>query len=394
MDKLYSMFKTYKKLLNIKIPKNLEPIIQDQIEKTLLRAINGLEIAIKKDIKPSVQANKKLLYQEKYLTLYHYFPQKEKTYNVPIILIPPLMTTTDIFDLIPEHSLANTLTENGFNVYLVDFGKPERIDSHLKIDDYILNFIYRAVHMTKKHCDAKQVTLLGYCLGGTFSIIYGSVSLDIKDDVKNVINIAGPVDLKHLPFFNLIFKPFKKEWFMLADKFGCIPKELLTIIFKICDPVKYIRRPFHVLEKSWDRDFLVKYQALGDFFNNFQNLPAATFKQIFEIISANGLISGNLKLLDQKVSLSNFKANLLAFSGSKDTFIPPDSVRQVQKYISTKDSQYAELPFGHVSIMGSEKAKPTIWKTCVDWLKDRSGDLVGNNLSKDAINHVSTMMEN
>ena len=172
---------------------------------------------------------------------------------------------------------------------------------------------------------------------------------------------------------------------MLADKFGCIPKELLTIIFKVCDPVNYIRRPLHVLEKSWDRDFLVKYQALDDFFSNFQNLPAATFKQCFEIILGNSLVSGDLKLLDQKVNLSNFKANLLAFSGSKDTFIPPDSVRQVQKYISTKDSQYAELPFGHVSIMGSEKAKQAIWKTCVDWLSTRSGELV----SKDAIDRVS-----
>ena len=35
-----------------------------------------------------------------------------------------------------------------------------------------------------------------------------------------------------------------------------------------------------------------------------------------------------------------------------------------------------ELPFGHVSIMGSERAKNTVWKTCVDWLKTRSGEMV------------------
>ncbi len=380
------------------MPKNLESLIQEQVEKTLLRAINGLEIAIKKDLRPQTDSNKKLLYQEKYLTLYHYFPVSKKLYNIPIVLIPPLMTTTDIFDLVPEHSLVRALTEAGFNIYLVDFGKPDRDDAHLRIDDYILNFIYRAVHMTKKHSGSEQVTMLGYCLGGTFSIVYGSVSLEIKNDVKNVINIAGPVDLQYLPFFKLLFKPFKNEWFALADKFGCVPKELLTVIFKLCDPVKYIRRPLQFLDKSWDRDYLVKYQALGDFFGNFQNLPAATFKQIFEIISENGLIAGDLKILDQTVNLSNFKANLLAFSGSKDTFIPPDSVRGVQKYISSPDCQYSELPFGHVSIMGSERAKQTIWKTCVDWLSTRSGALndrdvskdEGKDESKDAINRVST----
>ena len=368
----------YKKILNFKIPKNLEPMIEDQVQKTLLRIINGLEVVVKKDIRPPSMERKKLLYQEKYVTLSHYYPVCEKTYEVPIILVPPLMTTTDIFDLLPEHSLANMLVENGYNVYLIDFGKPDYDDSHLKIDDYILNFIYRAVHMTKKHSASEQVTLLGYCLGGTFSIMYGSVSLDIKNDVKNVINIAGPVDLK-LPFFNLVFKPFKKEWFALADKMGCIPKELLTLIFQLSDPIGYIRRPISVFNKAWDRDFLVKYQSLSNFFRNFQNLPAATFKQIFEIISTNQLVSGELNLLDQRVNLNNFKANLLTFAGSRDTFIPPDAVRTIQKHISTNDFQYSELPFGHVSIMGSERAKSTVWKTCVDWLDSRSGKLVHSN---------------
>ena len=379
------MVLNYKKILDFEFPKKLEPIIEDQAQKTLLRLINGLEILLKKDIRPDVNRNKKLLYQEKYLTLYKYIPRTEKAYEVPVILVPPLMTTTDVFDLSPSHSLASTLLDNGYSVYLVDFGKPERNDSHLKLDDYILNFLYRAVHMTKKHSDANEVTLLGYCLGGTFSILYGSVYLDIKNDIKNVINIAGPLDLKHLSFFNLLFKPFKKEWFNLADRYGCIPKELLTFIFNLSDPVGYFRRPLNLLNKSWDRDFLVKHQALSNFFDNFQNLPAATFKQCFDIITSNDLIAGKLNLLDQKINLANFKSNLLTFAGTRDTFIPADSVRAIQKYISTKDFQYAEFPFGHISIMGSEKAKNTVWQTCVNWLKDRSGQFV--NLKEESLSN-------
>ncbi len=375
----------YKKLLNLEIPKDFEPLIQEQLEKTILRAINGLEIAIKKDIRPKSNTNKKLLYQEKYISLYHYLPKNENVYSVPVVLVPPLMVTTDIFDLVQEHSLANTLIENGFNVYLVDFGKPDQNDAHLKIDDYVLNFLYRAVHMSKKHSNAEYMTLLGYCMGGSFSTMYASVSLDIKNDIKNVINIAGPVDLKDLSFFNLIFKPFKNEWFALVDKLGGIPKELLTFIFKAADPLSYLRRPFQIINKAWDRDFLIKYQALSSFFNNFQSIPAATFKQCFEIISSNDLISGKLKLLDQNINLSNLQASYLAFGGSRDTFIPPDSIRAIQKHISSRDFQYMELPFGHLSIMGSERAKYTVWKTCVDWLKTRSGELV----SRDVINHVS-----
>lgn len=372
------MIRDLRKLMNLKVTGELEPLIYDELEKTLLRLINGLEVLVKKDIRPKIRSNKNLLYQERNLILYQFLPRCERVHEVPVILVPPLMTTTDIFDLAPSHSLAGTLVENGFNVYMVDFGKPDKNDSHLRLDDYVLNFLYRAVHMAKKHSDSKKVSLLGYCLGGTFSVVYGSLSSDVKNDVKNVVNIAGPVDLKDLPFFNLLFKFFKKEWFALADKHGCIPKELLTLIFKFTDPVGYIRRPLHVVGKSYDRDFIVKYQALSNFFSNFQSLPLGVFKQAYEIISSNKLVSGKLKLMDGTISvdLANFRSSLLAFSGLMDTFIPSESVRPLQKYISTKDFQYVELPFGHISIMGSDKAKNTIWKTCVDWLKERSGDLV------------------
>ncbi len=373
------------KLLNLEIPKEYESVICDQLEKTLLRAVNCIEFVIKKDLTRKSSSNKKLLYEEKYLSLYHYIPRSENIYSIPIVLVPPLMVTTDIFDLTSSHSMAEMLTENGFNVYLVDFGKPDQDYSHLKIDDYVLNFLYRAVHMSRKHSGAEQMTLLGYCLGGTFSTLYASVSLDIKNEIKNVINIAGPIDLNFLSFFNLLFKPFKNEWFAIVDKFGVLPKELLTVGFKVMDPSGYLRRTLQLVNKAWDRDFLIKSQSLNNFFNNFQNLPAATFKQCFEIISSNELVAGKLKLLDQTINLSNLQANYLAFGGSRDSFIPPDSVRAIQKHISSKDFQYIEFPFGHLSIMGSEKAKNTVWKTCVDWLKVRSGELV----CRDAINHVS-----
>ena len=368
----------YKKILKLEFPKEIEPVFYESIEKLLIAAINGIEVAIKGDIRPQRFNGIESLYQEKNLSLYKFSSPCERNYEIPVVLVPPLMVTTDIFDLIPEHSLARTIAKAGFKVYLVDFGKPDKNDSHLKLDDYVLNLLYRAIHMVKNHSNSKEVSLLGYCLGGTLSIIYASLSNEIKKDVKNIVNIAGPVDVKNLPFFNILFKPFKKEWFSIADKYGCITKELLTWIFKLSDPLGYIRRPLYVLSKSWDRDFLVKYQGLSNYFSNFQSLPASTFKQAFEAIRANELVSGKLKLMDQVVNLGNLQANILAFAGSKDTFIPSESVRALKNHISSKDFQYIELPFGHVSVMGSERAKFSIWKTCVDWLSSRSGNLIEN----------------
>ena len=48
------------------------------------------------------------------------------------------------------------------------------------------------------------------------------------------------------------------------------------------------------------------------------------------------------------------------------------SVEILGKHIVSDDYEFKEFPFGHLSILASSKAKETIWKECVSWLKERS----------------------
>ncbi|MBL8151933.1 MAG: hypothetical protein JNN15_18585, partial [Blastocatellia bacterium] len=60
---------------------------------------------------------------------------RSSTYN-PILLIPPLMVTPQIYDLRPRHSFVRYLLERGFDVFLIDFGSPKRKDREIRLDDY------------------------------------------------------------------------------------------------------------------------------------------------------------------------------------------------------------------------------------------------------------------
>lgn len=316
---------------------------------------------------------KKLLYKERNLSLYHFENKDSDLYEVPVLLVPPLMNTSKIFDLAPNLSFAKELSNNGFNVYLVDFGNPDIENMEDKLDLLILDEVYRAVFMTKKHSLSESVSILGFCMGGLSCVAYSSASNKIKDYVKNVINIAGPVDFRPLKFYEKMFKPFRGFWFRLADAYGYLPGGVLSFLFKIGAPLSHIKRPFRNMFKKKDKEFLEKHEALTEFFNDFRNIPAESFKQMMNMIEVNSFVRDTIQLMDVDISLSNFNANLLTISGSKDKFIPSDAVTAMHKYINVEDAKHIEVPLGHLSMIFGSRAKETTWKHCVDWLRDRSG---------------------
>ena len=90
----------------------------------------------------------------------------------PIVLIPPLMVRPYVYDLRPEHSMVRTLRNAGFDVYVVDFGVPDRDDEGVRLDDYVLDYVPRCIDAALETSGAQSVTLAGYCMGGIFGLMH------------------------------------------------------------------------------------------------------------------------------------------------------------------------------------------------------------------------------
>lgn len=323
---------------------------------------------------------KVLLYKEKHFSLVYFKPDSETINEVPIVLVPPLIAPSCIFDLCPEHSFARTLVDNGFKVYLIDFANVDHNDSHLLLENYILDFIYRSVCMVKKHSKAEKVTLLGYSSGGTLSIVYASLKSDIKNDIENVINIAGPVDFSYIKKFKIFFQPFKKLWFSYIDKAGFIPGAVLRFILTLSNPTALFTYPFYLSSGSRDKNIFKKCSAFSKFLSCFLNLPRGIFKQCFEIIESNDIVRGKLNLAGIPVDLTSISSNLLLISGSKDVFIPVMCLNSITKVISLPNYKYCEFPLGHLSIIVGDQSKKLVWELCAEWLKERSGSKISKDL--------------
>ena len=59
--------------------------------------------------------------------------------EAPLLLIPPLMVTAEIYDVAPDISGVTALTQLGLDVWVIDFGSPEQEEGGMKrtLDDHI-----------------------------------------------------------------------------------------------------------------------------------------------------------------------------------------------------------------------------------------------------------------
>src|SRR5580693_1912983 len=82
------------------------------------------------------QYNKRsLVYQHDKVKLYHYHAKK-KSRLPPLLVVFATVNRPEILDLFPEHSFIGNLLENGLDVYLLDWGYPDKEDKSISMSDY------------------------------------------------------------------------------------------------------------------------------------------------------------------------------------------------------------------------------------------------------------------
>jgi len=89
---------------------------------------------------PVAQTPKEAVWTLNKSTLYRYEPvvPPEKRFPVPLVLVFALMNRPTILDLRPGNSFVEYMVQQGFDVYLLDWGVPGPEDKDLKFDDYVL----------------------------------------------------------------------------------------------------------------------------------------------------------------------------------------------------------------------------------------------------------------
>lgn len=115
------------------------------------------------------------------MQLVRYLPSTETVYEVPMLIVPPLINGSSILDLQPGQSLVEYLVGEGHTVYMVQWKPADASNIDTSFEDYLVNGVLGAI----RFINAPKLNTLGLCLGGDMLFRVNAYLGAIGDDVTN-----------------------------------------------------------------------------------------------------------------------------------------------------------------------------------------------------------------
>lgn len=327
---------------------------------------------------PVAQTPKEVIWTLNKASLYHYIPvtPPEQRHPIPLLLVFALMNRSSILDLRPGSSFVEYMVKLGYDVYLLDWGTPGLEDKNLKFDDYVLDYLPRAVRKLKSFSGASEFSLLGWCIGALITTMYAALRPD--DGLKNLILLTAPLDFtdKQCAGFIRWVNDQHFDIEKILASFGNMPGELLDYGAKALKPVEnYITNYMRLWENLHDPRVVESWHAMNTWVTDLVPLAGGAYRQlIIDFYRNNRLINGTMTLRGERVNLGNIRANLLNIIATEDHIVPPAQTEGVMAAVGSEDKQLLKIPGGHIGMMAGSSAIKRTWPQIDAWLSQRSGD--------------------
>jgi putative long chain acyl-CoA synthase len=297
--------------------------------------------------------------------------------KAPLLLVPPLMVATEIYDIAPDVSAVAALGRMGVDVWVVDFGAPEREEGGMKrtLDDHVRavsDSIAQIAQLT-----GKSVHLAGYSQGGMFA--YQAAAYRRSKDLASVITFGSPVDLhRSLPRISdqiteRIVGGLQRAIDLPLQRIEGLPGFFTSTGFKFLSARKEVAQLVEFVGKLHDRQALEKREAKRLFLGGggFVAWPGPALRKfVDEIIVANRMSSGGFVIDGQTLTLADIRCPILYMLGDRDTMGRAAAVRGIRDAVPATTEVYeVKLEAGHFGLVVGSTALTITWPTVVDWLR-------------------------
>ena len=289
---------------------------------------------------------------------------------IPILLIPPLMVRAFIFDLTAKRSLVRTLLREGFNVYIVDFGVPDKADEAVRLEHYVMDWVPAAIDAVLRHSHAKQLTLYGYCMGGLFALLHTSVHKDPR--VHSIVTIGSPIDAHKMGPLAVIVRLGHGQVDFISRKLGNVPGPVSSAAFRMMTPFKSLTRYGDLFVNMWNDEYVNGFDAVTAWTDNFIDYPGEAFRQVLnDFMLGNKFKDGTWEFAGKAADLSAITCPVLAFAGRTDNVVPPAAAKELLKLLGSTDKSFVEAPGGHMGVCAGREAPRAVWLPSARWLAAR-----------------------
>ena len=307
------------------------------------------------------------------VTLYRY-RSSQREHAVPVLLVFALINRPTIFDLRPGHSFVSFLLEEGFDVFLLDWGEPDDEDADMGLEAYVCDELPWGIRETLRAAEADEVSLLGWCIGGTVCAMHCALTHDTA--VRNLVLLTTPIDTTDSRYGQWVARDsFDVD--LVADAYPAIPGRMIDFANKLLKPKTNFWDTYANLweatrEGKARRD---AYQPMAKWVADNPPFPSRAYREwITWMYKENRLVRGRMRLRGRRVDLRAIDQNLLVVTAGADHIAPPPGTAPIFDFVSSEDVTHFDRPGGHIGLMAGSRAREEIWPDLAGWLAERSSE--------------------
>ncbi|WP_242107039.1 class III poly(R)-hydroxyalkanoic acid synthase subunit PhaC [Luteimonas aquatica] len=302
--------------------------------------------------------------------LYRFVGEKAPTAKVPLLISYALVNRPYMVDLQNDKSIVRNLLAHGEDVYIIDWGYPDRSDRFLTLEDYIDRFIGGAIDHLRDHHGLDAVNLLGICQGGAFALCYAALH---PDKVRNLITMVTPVDF-HTDDNMLSNWVRELDVDLFVDTLGNVPADTMNLCYLTLKPWRlFVQKYVGLVDILDDKRAVEDFLRMEKWIFDSPDQAGEAFRQfVRQFYQGNGFVNGGIVIGEREVHLGLVEMPVLNIFAEQDHLVPPSASRPLRGLIGSQD--YSELSFrgGHIGIYVSSRAQKEVPGAIHEWLHARN----------------------
>ncbi|MGI9228613.1 MAG: class III poly(R)-hydroxyalkanoic acid synthase subunit PhaC [Gammaproteobacteria bacterium] len=331
----------------------------------------GIQTLAETDVTETGVSEREMVLAQDKVCLYRYQSAAGITNTTPVLIVYALVNRPYMVDLEQGRSLIQTLSGQGLDIYMLDWGYPGPSDQATGLYDYIAAYIDTAVDFIREQHGIDKINLLGICQGGTLSLCYSSL---YQHKIANLVTTVTPVDfqteqdlLSHLVQ--------KVDIDLCIEALGNVPGAFLNWIFLMLKPYSLLGRKYlEMLDEVEDVKKTRSFMRMEKWIFDSPDQAGTAYREFIRYFyQQNRLVKGELQLGGKDIDLRSLTLPILNIYAKRDHLVPPAASRALSACIGSSDYTEVELDCGHIGLYVSRSSQDKLAPLISRWLGVKRG---------------------
>jgi polyhydroxyalkanoate synthase subunit PhaC len=299
----------------------------------------------------------KVIFRNDLMELIQYAPSTESVYKRPLLIVPPWINKFYVLDLNPEKSFIRWAVGQGLTVFVVSWVNPDERHAAKDFEAYMREGIFAALEAVEQATGERQVSAIGYCVGGTLlSVALAYMAAKGDDRIASATLFAAQVDFRDpgdLKVFvdELQLKAIGEQ---MAEK-GFLDGSQMANAFNML-------RPNDLIWSYYVNNYMKgKEPAPFDLLvwnSDSTRMPAANHMfYLRNCYLENNLTQGKMEIAGEKLDLSKVMIPIYSLAAREDHIAPAKSVFVGSQYFGGP-VRYVMAGSGHIAGVVNPAGKP------------------------------------